>query len=251
MRLYIIRHGQSTNNALADQRDRVSDPPLTELGKLQAETLARHLVAGTEPEPPDNGESSHHHGGYGITRLYCSPMWRALQTAEPIGQALDLTPQVWADLHERGGIFLDHGDGRGPIGYPGKTREEIQSAFPHYSLGEGILDHGWWNRAYEDWPECHGRAARVAGALHHWAEGSDERIVILSHVDFIDALLKSLFKQLSDDRSLYYYLYNAAISRIDFQSNGCLDIRYLNQVGHMPPTLISGNPRRPFACPTP
>jgi broad specificity phosphatase PhoE len=118
-------------------------------------------------------------------------------------------------------------------------------------LGEGITERGWWNRAYEDWPECHERAARVTGTLRHWADGNEVRIAVVSHVDFVDALLKSLFKQLPADRSLYYYHYNAAISRIDFHSNGCLDIRYLNQVGHLPPTLISGNPRRPFACPTP
>lgn len=44
MELYIIRHGQSTNNlnfALTNSyRNRVEDPELTELGRLQAEALA-------------------------------------------------------------------------------------------------------------------------------------------------------------------------------------------------------------------
>jgi broad specificity phosphatase PhoE len=248
MRLYIIRHGQSTNNALADQRDRVSDPPLTELGQRQAQILARHLAAGTELEPPGSRGGGHPQAGYDISRLYCSPTWRALQTTEPIRQALGLAPEVWTDLHERGGIFLDHGDGRGRIGYPGKTRGEIQAAFPHFALPEDITEDGWWNREYEGWPACHERAIKVAEELRKWAT-ADEPIATVSHVDFIDALLKALFKQLPDSR-LFYYHYNTAISRIDFRGDDCLDIRYLNRVSHLPLELISGNPRRPFACPS-
>lgn len=251
MQLYMIRHGQSTNNALTDQRNRVSDPPLTELGKQQAQVLAQHLATGTELEPAGNTGRERDQKGYGITRIYCSPMWRALQTAEPIGQALGLAPKVWTDLHERGGIFFDHGDGRGPIGYPGKTRAEMRTTFPSYVLPEGIQEQGWWGGGYEDWPACHRRAGKVAEAVRELATASNgERIVIVSHVDFIDAFLKALSNQLPDDQ-IFYYHYNTAVSRVDFHSNGCLDIRYLNRVSHLPATLISGNPRRPFACPSP
>ena len=48
MQLYIVRHAQSTNNALADIRDRVCDPTLTELGERQAEIVGGHLAAGIE-----------------------------------------------------------------------------------------------------------------------------------------------------------------------------------------------------------
>ena len=50
MKLYIIRHAQSINNALANQMDRVCDPSLTELGYRQAEIVAQHLVGGIDPE---------------------------------------------------------------------------------------------------------------------------------------------------------------------------------------------------------
>ena len=51
MELYIIRHAQSSNNALADERERVCDPHLTELGRQQAELLAAHLAAGPDLHP--------------------------------------------------------------------------------------------------------------------------------------------------------------------------------------------------------
>jgi broad specificity phosphatase PhoE len=241
MLLYIIRHAQSTNNALADPRDRDRDPTLTELGERQADILARHLAAGAELVPMASATNGRDRPGYNFTRLYCSPMWRALQTADSVGQALGLTAEVWADIHEQGGIYLDHWDGRGPIGYSGKTRQEIQAVFPHYVLPEDVTERGWWNRDFEDWPACHERAIRVADELRAWADcdqGGDECIAIVSHGGFVDALLKALFTQTAD-RGVFYYHYNTAISRIDFREDGRLNVRYLNRVDHLPPELVS------------
>jgi broad specificity phosphatase PhoE len=65
MELYLIRHGQSTNNAAQDPwtTNRVADPPLTELGRQQAQSTAESLKDKT------------------IAALYCSPYRRALATA--------------------------------------------------------------------------------------------------------------------------------------------------------------------------
>jgi broad specificity phosphatase PhoE len=46
MELFLIRHGESTNNALEDWTQRVEDPLLTERGERQAERTAAHLAAG-------------------------------------------------------------------------------------------------------------------------------------------------------------------------------------------------------------
>jgi 2,3-bisphosphoglycerate-dependent phosphoglycerate mutase/probable phosphoglycerate mutase len=107
MEIYLIRHGQSVNNALGDDLTRrVMDAPLTELGQQQAAHVAQHLAAADYPEAAfyHNGRPRDH---YGLTHLYCSAMQRALQTALPIGQALGLMPEVWVDIHEHGGIYLD------------------------------------------------------------------------------------------------------------------------------------------------
>jgi len=239
MQLYIIRHAQSTNNALTDYQDRLCDPPLTELGRRQSEVVALHLATGAEVEPW--GADGRDQRGYGITRLYCSPMWRALQTAQPIGQALGLAPEVWVDIHERGGVFVDHEEEGGVVGYPGKTRPEVLTEFPNYVLPEGVTEQGWWHhQGCEDLSACHERATKVAERLRsfqQWA-ADDERIAIVSHGGFIGALLKALFNQLPDHHVHYCHL-NTAISRIDFRSDGHLSVRYLNRVGHLSLKLVS------------
>ncbi|GAB4542035.1 MAG: histidine phosphatase family protein [Anaerolineae bacterium] len=241
MQLYIIRHAQSTNNALGDPRDRDRDPMLTEIGERQADILAHHLGNGIELVPPSSTTHAGQGQAYQFTHLYCSPMWRSLQTAAPLGRALGLTPEVWVDIHEQGGIYLDHGDGRGLVGYSGTTRQEIQARFPQFVLPEDITEQGWWNKGYEDWPACHQRAVRVAEKLRQRARcapNGHERVAIVSHGGFIDALLKALFNQ-SEDRAVFYYHYNTAISRIDFHQDGYLAVRYLNRVDHLPPGLVT------------
>jgi 2,3-bisphosphoglycerate-dependent phosphoglycerate mutase len=238
MELYIIRHAQSVNNALPDQTDRLCDPPLTELGRRQTEILAQHLATetGLSPRPDESG-------GYGITRLYCSPMWRALQTAGPVGRALGIAPEVWIDVHEHGGVYLDHGEDGGIVGYPGKARPEILAEFPDFVLPDAITEQGWWHQGREERASCFARAIRAARRLRGWATG-DERIAIITHGGFIDALMKALFSQLPDCRRMqpirvYYHHLNTAISRVDIRSTGYLDLRYFNRVDHIPRELVS------------
>ena len=244
MQLYIIRHGQSTNNALADQWDRVYDPQLTDLGWRQAQTLADHLARGVHPEQKigsseeDTGVKTVH--GYGITRLYCSAMHRAIQTAQPIATALKLNPEIWIDIHEVGGMYLKYRDERGVIGYTGKNRDEILEEFPNFTLPDEVTDVGWWDptRGQEDWPSCHARAMRVAYQLRRWAKDSDERIAIVTHGGFIDSLIKALTNHLPG-RDLVYYNFNTAMTRVDFLEYGRIGIRYLNRIDHLLQELIS------------
>lgn len=244
MKLFIIRHAQSFNNALPPEREtfeRVCDPPLTELGQRQAQLVAEHLATGKNPELSHwtsvEATASHNRRGYNLTKLYCSAMHRALQTAQPIAQALGLTPEVWLDIHEHGGIYLDYPDERGVVSYPGQTRSQILAEFPNYVLPETITEEGWWTGGQEDWPACHGRAIKVAAALRAQA-ASEERIAIVSHGGFIDALIKALLYQ-SPSIHMFYYKFNTAISRIDFRENGRIDFRYWNWVDHLPQELIT------------
>lgn len=236
MELYIVRHAQSANNALADASQRVCDPALTELGRRQTEILARHLATGVCPEAA-HYEPGRDRRGFGLARLYTSPMRRALQTAQPTGRALRLRPIVWVDLHEEGGVFLDHGDGRGRVGYPGRTRAEMLAEFPEFDLPEGVTERGWWSGGFEEKPALGERALRVAAILRSWAP-CPERIAILSHGGFADALLKALLGEWPRD-DIFYFHYNTAISRLDLHPDGRLDVRYLNRLDHLPPDLIS------------
>ena len=71
MQLYLIRHGQSENNARPEHM-RVEDAELTELGHQQARHLAPWIAT------------------LELDRLFCSPFRRALQTAWPLMQQAGL-----------------------------------------------------------------------------------------------------------------------------------------------------------------
>jgi 2,3-bisphosphoglycerate-dependent phosphoglycerate mutase len=242
MDLYIIRHAQSTNNALLDQRVRVCDPLLTELGYRQAQLLAEHLVHGrnagcealsTDPEAGAGGSTS----GYGITRILCSPMRRALLTAQPAGQALGLRPEVWVDIHEHGGIYLDHGDGVGKVGYPGIPRDELLAQFPDYVVPDELSDAGWWHDGYEELAGCAARAAAVAERLRAMRD-TDERIAMVTHGEFSNFLLNALLGPALAQPTSYHHE-NVGISLVRFKPDGRISVRYLNRIAHLPPEMIT------------
>lgn len=246
MELYLIRHGQSKNNALMeDQVLRDKDPELTETGKEQAKLTAQYLATGVNREQLvryalDMPERQQHHG-FNITHLYCSAMYRALQTAQPIAAALGLKPEVWLDIHEHGGIYL-HQDGV-VTGYGGRGRSQIQSEFLDYVLPDKLTDEGWWNpsEGEESLAKAQGRAIEVAAVLRRRALDpmtAQDRIALVTHGTFLDALIKALFNQLPGN-GFYHTHYNTAISRIDLFPNEETRIRYLNRVDHLPVHLLT------------
>lgn len=81
MRVYIVRHGQSTNNAGQTLLD---DPPLTPLGRRQMKRVAKWLSE--EPAP--------------MHWLFTSPLLRAQQSASLIAQVMGVEPETWDDLQE-------------------------------------------------------------------------------------------------------------------------------------------------------
>ncbi len=217
------------------------DPPITELGQQQAEILAQHLATGSTqdlfPGAVSDTARARERRGYGITSLFCSPMLRSLQTTQPVKEALGLIPKVWIDIHERGGMYLDHGEGRGSVGYPGMTRSEILAKYPDYRLPPGITEEGWWNRDREDHPTASGRAIRVAEDLIAMSDAED-RVAIISHGTFINILFKALLDQLPGNH-VYYRHNNTGISRISIQKGSMTEVLWLNRLDHLPSDMVS------------
>lgn len=239
MELFIVRHAQSTNNALADETTRVVDPPLTEIGLRQAELVAAHLANGIDHETAAiEGQPGDEPGnGMRICRLYCSAMLRALQTATAIGQALGLRPHVWVDVHEEGGMWLDHGEPEGIQGYPGMTREEIAARFPQVVMPSEVMHDGWWRYGRETWDAFLARADRVAGALRAQSS-STERIAVVTHGGFGAYLLRALCGVTADAPTFFHHD-NTGITRVRFRPDGRVSIRYQNRVDHLSPDLVT------------
>lgn len=243
MDLFLIRHGESTNNALADASQRVADPELTATGRAQAERVAAYLAEGLHLTPAERTA-----GRLFLDRLYCSAMIRALHTAQEIGRAMELVPEIWVPIHEIGGIHLDHGGERGVVGYPGLTRAEIAARFPDSVVPAEVGEDGWWNEGMETSQQAQCRAIDAATALLARA-GEKTRIGLVTHAGFMSLLLGALGSKLrGEDFSALqggfsYEHDNTAITRVSLRPTSSLaGIEYVNRTEHLPSELQRRRP---------
>ena len=182
MRFVLVRHGQSTNNALwaetGDETGREADTRLTALGEAQAAALATYA---SSPGLP-----------WALTHLYASPMARAVQTAAPLADALDLPLVLSPDLFEVGGPY-DLVDGTGEqVAHPGSGASVIAALSERVRLPDWLTEEGWWRGEVEREREVYvARADRLIGTLrdtHH----PDDVVGLVSHGWFGNVLLGRL-----------------------------------------------------------
>lgn len=224
MQLYLIRHAQSENNILTPEalHNRLVDPSLTELGFRQRDILANFLA----------GEAA-----IKLDQLYTSAMFRSLLTAQPVGKALGLQPQVWLPLHELGGMYLARNGSS--IGFGGMTRGQIQGDFPGYQLPEAVTEAGWYDaaRGFEPLAGSIERARAVAKTLNEWS-GQERSIGLVSHAGFLNLLLGAITEDSPVDGGWRYYHNNTAITRVDYLADGPV-LHYMNRVEHLPADMRS------------
>src|SRR6056297_1112107 len=137
MQLYLVRHAESENNARPIY-ERVEDPSITAVGRLQAEFLAKWF----ESLPIDT--------------LISSPVRRALQTTRYIVDLTDSHVHVWADMFEEGGIYRGHGP-EATEGGPGLSRTEVlrhvAANVDGCTLDDAVVESGWWGAKLRETPE--------------------------------------------------------------------------------------------------
>lgn len=219
MRLYLIRHAQSMNNALPEEQ-RVADPALTELGRRQAAALAALF----ESAP--------------LTRLITSPFRRSLETTNPIRHRVSIAPEVWVDLHEQGGCYAGFEPARYQ-GCPGMTDREIAAEFPGYRIAPEIDSQGWWkSQPYESMSAARERARRLIRRTLDVFGPTDEHVAYVMHGDFKKLILEELFADTLASRNHWpSHIYNASVSIVEVCSAPRLD--QYNSTGHMPFDLLS------------
>ena len=242
MQLYLIRHGQSTNNALWDashsEVGRVVDPALTALGRQQAIAAGAYLAAsngnaGNRERDPQNRV------GFGLTHLYCSFMDRAINTGLEISRAVGLPLVAWTEAHEGGGLYEVDASSGAVVGVPGGNREYFATRYPELMLPVELGTAGWYQGGYE---AADGLRARIAVFRQQLAErhgGTADRVGVVTHGDFYHHLLAAILNIPAGDGSGgWFYLNNLGISRLDFRAQG-LRVMYLNRVDYLPASLVT------------
>ncbi len=224
MQLYLIRHAESENNA-RPLHQRVEDPRITAVGRMQAEHLAQWTRT------------------MRIDTLITSPFLRTLQTTRAI---LDAAPQgvhVWHNVFERGGCYRGHG----PMaieGGPGLGRTDIVRHLTEQpatcTVDVTIDEAGWWgSRPREQDSDVQTRAENVAVRLVETFGGRGQTIVAVIHAEFKRYLMASLLKDFVDAHRLGP-IRNTGISKVNFDGHHW-QLDWFNSVSHLPSRLITGH----------
>lgn len=208
MRLVLVRHGRSRANV--EGRFQGDDDPLVDLGRRQARETAARLATRAD-----------------IVALYASPLTRAAETAQVIGEALRRTPTLEPGLAE-----INVG------AVAGLTPEEFAAQFPAdahlFEDRAATLDHLW-----PDGESGRGFSERVLHAYHrivaaHRSEAG--AVVVVSH----GGPLAWIAAHLHDDAldvwpSRHGLLHNCSISEISIPANPTEPAAILlwNDVSHL------------------
>jgi probable phosphoglycerate mutase len=161
--VYLVRHGEAESNAFGYVTSAVPGPPLTPLGRRQAEAVAALLAARLA----------------GHARLVASPLRRARDTARPTAARLGLETTVTWGLRE-----LSMG------GWEGRPARTLLQEEPEFA-------------AWRTDPEAHGppggeRASAVGRRVRAALEATladmpvGDTLVAFSHQDAIGALLTAV-----------------------------------------------------------
>jgi len=227
MRIYYIRHAQSSNNALQWETDsrigRHFDPELTTIGRQQAEVLANFLL--------DNKDDFH------IDVIYSSLMQRAVQTALPLSRNLNLPLNGFLDMHESGGVYLDDEETNQPVGLPGYTPAELQAKYPELILPENLNETGWWNRPFETVSERVERARRLISDLTSKHGDRNQVIALISHQGFFNHFFFGLLHQ-ERPPHFWFTLNNVSITCLDITGED-VNAVFINRLSHLRDELVT------------
>jgi 2,3-bisphosphoglycerate-dependent phosphoglycerate mutase len=195
--LYLVRHGESYNNAVP-MAQRVCDPPLTELGQKQAAKLAERIHQEFDHPAGSTESSSLVLQKPTLDRVYTSAFLRTMQTIYPTTQLTGATPVIWTDLFEVGGCFDGHLPGQ-TTGRPGMTDTEIAEQFSTYHIPSDIDENGWYKSKPRETPElAETRAVKVVNQLFERYHGNQINVMCIIHGDLIRMLMRNLVPEQPD-----------------------------------------------------
>ena len=221
MRLYLIRHAESQNNA-QPERYRVEDPPLSERGSQQAEQLGRWLE------------------DFSVDHFITSPFLRTLHTTRAILQYRDLDVHVWHNIFEQGGCFRGYGPETtegGPGLGPTSILAELAITPERCHIDPSIDDRGWWfGRRRETAEEAVLRVKETVARFENAFGNQQISVIAIVHADFKRLFLTEILAP-HFDASLLGGIRNTAITKVDFDGKSW-QLDWFNSISHLPAQLI-------------
>jgi len=208
-RLYLIRHGQSAGNA-EGRFGGHSATPLSELGHKQAGLTARALAR-------EN-----------ISAIYSSDLLRAMQTAEPLAQLLNIPVVPTPAFRERHVGVLE-----------GLTFDESKEAHPqdYYALVNRNIHHVITNgESYRH------LLRRATGELRNILRiHAGEKIAVFSHTGVICFLTLNLIGAINRHTKQTPWLVtsNCGINRFEIRGRNNVRVMAMNDLRHL--IHITGN----------
>ena len=208
MKLFLLRHGQSQNNAgLTDHLD--SD--LTPLGEAQAARTGEHLTT------------------LAIDHVYVSPLRRTLQTIAPyclLAHArAQLYPQVCEYFSANYPAFKE---------FPGLAPSRIREEFPFVDVDPASgCDDVWWPQEFENDDIVYARAVKVRDALTAQFGDTDTHVLIVSHADVVGRLIEAFLRvpPVPDDPP---WADNCALALLECDASGApARVIYQNSTDHL------------------
>ena len=201
LRLWLVRHAQSTWNAEGRLQGK-ADPPLTDMGRRQAAQVAQRLAVAA----PD--------------AIYASPLRRAAETAQIIGEAVDRHVIEDRRLEEIG------------VGAAsGKRWEEVTQCWPHL---ERISQRGDLSLHYfpgaESVDAFGHRVAACFTAIRAAHDHGD--VVVVSHGGVFRAYLSQIMNVRGGYTPVLHFA-NTSVSQVVFVRPGWTDVRFINDVSHL------------------
>ncbi|MBN1591315.1 MAG: histidine phosphatase family protein [Pirellulales bacterium] len=198
MQLYLIRHGESTYNVEGRIQGQ-SDPGLSELGRRQAQAIARRLAKSP------------------IGVIFASPLRRATETAEFLAGALNLDIQFDPRLKE-----IDAGE------FQDLLRADVRHRFPD---AVGRWRSGELDFAFPGGESRRQLIARGREALLSVSHAGHDHAAIVSHGGLLLAAMKAVLGIASDAPPLG--MENASITRLAVDGDDRVELVEFNSVEHL------------------
>ncbi len=197
MELLVIRHARPVRGEGSDGRP--ADPDLSDLGRQQAEITAELLVA------------------EGVDHVVSSTMKRALSTAEPLAERLDIEVEALDDLRES-----DH---RASVYVPAEEFSKDDPATAHFFDPEANLHALIFPDGYEEFCE------RVQRGFDHVIDtNQSQRVAVFCHGMVTAVYLQMLLGYQDPFAVMVDY---CGITRIAASSEGQRTVRSVNETQHV------------------